>query len=161
MADIDLTRTTDHSVAQPRRAATGRRRYRGRVAGFRRPVIDALTAFSAFAVVASCLAAQPLAASPFFAPSALSLPAPNGSPIAAVARDEAAPVVQIATTASSNSSNAIFRRTSDQAATMLLAVSFSLLAALNLAFFRHLRRVYVRPQRRQRVQQPSAQKQPI
>lgn len=103
---------------------------------------DALVAFMAFGVISGTVVCLPSAASPTLAGAALAIPAPNGSAVAIVATDDRAPVVQFATTVSSTSSNAVYRRTSDQAAYLLLAVAFSLLAALNLAFVRHLRDSY-------------------
>ncbi len=124
-----------------------------------RPAADAVVAFAVFAVLTGALSSQPSIASPITPLIALSVPAPsvpapNGSSLAVVAIDDNAPVVQIATT-TANSSNAVYRRTSDQTAILLLAMSFSILAAFNLAFFRHLRQAYARPKRRDRRQQSS------
>lgn len=73
----------------------------------------------------------------------------TAAPIAAKAIGEPgpAPLIEIATTASINDPNAVFRRTSNTAASGLFGASLSLLAALNLLFFRHLKRVYAPPRR--------------
>ncbi len=44
----------------------------------------------------------------------------------------------------------MFQRTDKQTALILMAAVFSALVAFNLAFFRHLRRLYARPVRRMR-----------
>lgn len=120
---------------------------------FVRTVRDALVAFTAFGFISGAVVCLPSAASPTLAGAAFSVPAPNGSAVSRDARDDRAPVVQIATTVSSTSSNAVFRRTSDQTAYLLLAVAFSLLAALNLAFVRHLREAYAPLLRRSKLPQ--------
>lgn len=68
--------------------------------------------------------------------------------VPALATDEPAPIVQIATTSSAGAPDAVYKRTSATAAWALLALTFSGLAALNLALVRHLRRAYARPVRR-------------
>ena len=55
------------------------------------------------------------------------------------------PIIEIATTASATSPDAVYRRTSTAAAWLLLSFAFSLVAALNLAFIRHMRRAYANP----------------
>lgn len=123
-------------------------RARGKVL---RPALDALGALAVFTMVSVVLVSHPSAASPSVASprtvGLVMLESPNATLIqnAVVDDDDNAPIVQIATTVSSNSSDAVYRRTSADAAWGLLAIAFSLLAALNLAFFRHLRKVYVAP----------------
>lgn len=62
--------------------------------------------------------------------------------VIAVGQAEPAPIVEIATTSSVTNSDAVFRRTSANAAWGLLGVALSILAVLNLAIFSHLRRTY-------------------
>jgi len=67
--------------------------------------------------------------------------------VIAVGQAEPAPIVEIATTSSFTNPDAVFRRTSANAAWGLLGVALSILAVLNLAIFSHLRRTYA-PKRR-------------
>ncbi len=120
-----------------------------------RPAVDAVVAFAAFAILTGALSIGPSVASPSITKTALSVPASKGSAVAAFATHDRAPVVQIATITATNRSNAVYRQPSDPTAFMLLAMSFSILAAFNLAFYRHLRHAYARPKRRERRQQPS------
>lgn len=115
-----------------------------------RPALDAIGALAVFTLVSATVVSHPSAASPRTVGTVM-VETANATLIqnAVVAEDDNAPVVQIATTSSSKSSDAVYRRTSTDAAWGLLAVAFSLLAALNLAFFRHLRRVYAVPSHRQ------------
>jgi hypothetical protein len=53
-----------------------------------------------------------------------------------------APIVEIATTSSDSSNDAVFRRTSVRAAWGLLGTAFCALLVLNIIFFSHLRREY-------------------
>jgi hypothetical protein len=64
----------------------------------------------------------------------------------AVAEPGPLPIVQIATATSP--ADAVYRQTSVTAAWGLLGVAFSLMAALNLALLRHLKRAYATPLRR-------------
>jgi hypothetical protein len=77
----------------------------------------------------------------------------SAAPIAvkAIGEPGPAPLIEIATTASANDPNAVFRRTSATAAWGLFGASLSLLAALNLLFFRHLKRAYASPRRCRRT----------
>jgi hypothetical protein len=63
----------------------------------------------------------------------------------AVAEPKPLPLIQIST---AHPREAVYRRTSSQAAWGLLGVAFSLLAALNLAFLRHIKRAYAPATRR-------------
>jgi hypothetical protein len=113
-----------------------------------RPVFDALGAGLLFVVLTAVCASAPVKACPFsgaFGGIERSI-APQS--IKAVAEPGPAPIIEIATTSSVWDPNAVFRRTSGTAAWGLLGLSLSLLAALNLSFFRHLRRVYASPQAR-------------
>ena len=67
--------------------------------------------------------------------------------IIAVGQADPIPLVEIATTSSFTNPDAVFRRTSANAAWGLLGVALSILAVLNLAIFSHLRRTYA-PKRR-------------
>jgi hypothetical protein len=71
----------------------------------------------------------------------------------AIGQSGPAPLVEIATTSSVTNADAVFRRTSNDAAWTLLGLAWSILAVLNIAIFRHLRRNYA-PSRC-----PAAQKQ--
>jgi hypothetical protein len=64
----------------------------------------------------------------------------------AVAAPGPLPLIQIAT--ASSPADAVYRQTSVSAAWTLLGVAFSLMAALNLALVRHLKRAYATPVRR-------------
>ncbi|PPC85649.1 MAG: hypothetical protein CTY31_02470 [Hyphomicrobium sp.] len=113
---------------------------------FVRPALDAIGALVVFTLVSAIIVSHPSAASPHTVGTVM-VETTHATLIqnAVVNEDDNAPVVQIATTSSSKNSNAVFRRTSTDAAWGLLAVAFSILAALNLAIFRHLRRVYAVP----------------
>jgi hypothetical protein len=107
------------------------------------PVRDAAIAFAAFALVALTAGSAPLMAGP--SPGVTTNFALASQVQKAIAKDEAAaPVVQIATVSAHDEADAIYRRTSFGAAWVLLAASFSLTVALNLAMVRHLSRVYAR-----------------
>ncbi len=108
---------------------------------------DALIAGLAFTFMSAAVTSDQSNASPQI-PSAAIIA--NAAPLAvpALATDEPAPIVQIATTSSAGAPDAIYKRTSATAAWALLALAFSGLAALNVALVRHLRRAYARPVRR-------------
>lgn len=110
-----------------------------------RPVFDALGAALVFVMLTAVGASAPVKACAFSgAFSAMERPlAPHA--IKAIAESGPAPIIEIATTSSAHSPDAVFRRTSSTAAWGLWGLSLSLLAALNLSFFRHLRRVYINP----------------
>lgn len=116
---------------------------------FVRPAIDALAAFAIFAIATMTLASDPSSASPGGLANLHRVVPPLAA--AAIAEDRHPPVVEIATTSSPDSADAVYRRTSVDAAWGMLAISFSLLAALNLAFFRHLRCAYAKPRKRPTV----------
>lgn len=112
-----------------------------------RPAIDALAAFAVFVIAALTLNCAPSSASP----NSFVTPALQKSAFQAVnpalAEAGVLPLVEIATTSSPNNPDAVYRRTSEQAAWSLLAIAFSLAVALNLAVFRHLRQAYAHPRR--------------
>ena len=72
--------------------------------------------------------------------------APSVAVVAAGQRGPA-PIVEIATTSSDSSPDAVFRRTSVRAAWGLFGTAFCALLVLNIIFFSHLRREY-RPKKR-------------
>jgi hypothetical protein len=77
----------------------------------------------------------------------------------AVARDEKRPLVEIATTRSATSSNALFGRTSVDAAWVLLGFGLALILSINIFMIGHLRRTYARPAaqpKRRKLQRYSA-----
>ncbi|MGQ0456925.1 MAG: hypothetical protein ACT4OU_07675 [Hyphomicrobium sp.] len=115
---------------------------------------DALAAGAVFALVSSPLVCSPSIAGPHGASATMAAvaPAPLANP--ALADDEPAPLVQIATASSPSGPDAVYKRTSADAAWLLLGLAFSVLAALNLATFRHVRRAYVRPVRRGERRKP-------
>ena len=57
-------------------------------------------------------------------------------------------MIEIATTSSTNNADAVFHRTSAQAAWALLMIALSIVVALNLALFRHMRQAYTPARRR-------------
>lgn len=131
-------------------ASPARRRRRKRLSPLFKSARDALAACVVFTAVTSPFMSDPSAASPHSLANFV-LPQSASPQQAAVAKDTGAPpLVQIATTTSPSSAEAVYRRTSDQAAWALLTLAFSLAVALNLATFRHLRRAYA-PKRRHSV----------
>ncbi|MGO4682836.1 hypothetical protein [Hyphomicrobium sp. 2TAF46] len=104
-----------------------------------RPLIDAAVAGLAFVLVSTTFCA-PVKAGTF--PTAFAGIHHSATPFAikAVADPGPPPIVEIAT--ASSPAEAIYRRTSATAAWGLLGVAFSMLAALNLAILRHVKRVY-------------------
>jgi hypothetical protein len=113
-----------------------------------RPVRDAAATFVVFAVVTMTCASAPSSASPTqvghltaLAPpaAATTLAASGGAKTLTYVADRSQGLV----TASST------RPTSRETAWSLLGLGVSLLAALNLAFYRHLRHAYANPRNRQ------------
>lgn len=113
-----------------------------------RPFLDALGAGLLFAMVTAVCTSAPVKACPFSGAFAGLEKSTGGPAVHAVAEPGPSPIIEIATTSSVWDPNAVYRRTSGTAAWGLLGLSFSLLAALNLSFFRHLRRVYAAPRAR-------------
>jgi hypothetical protein len=137
----------------PRSVETGRSRYAHggakRLPHRRfdwRPLRDAAVAAVAFLIVSSALACNNAKAGT--ASMAFAALEHGGHTIAveAVAEKGPLPIVHIATAKSP--SDAVYRQTSATAAWGLLGVAFSILAALDLALLRHLKRVYATPFRR-------------
>ena len=121
-------------------------RMRVRVA-FIRPAIDAAAALALFMFATMTLASAPTSANPhnFGAHGQFASPATP-----AIADTGRPPIVEIATTSSPQAADAVYRRTSSAAAWVLLSFAFSLVAALNMAFLRHMRRAYANPRNRPR-----------
>lgn len=106
---------------------------------FWRPLIDAAVAGLAFVLVSTMFCA-PVKAGPYPAAFAGIHRAAPSFATKAVADPGPLPIVEIAT--ASSPAEAVYRRTSTTAAWGLLGVAFSMLAALNLAILRHVKRVY-------------------
>ena len=117
-----------------------------------RPAIDAFAAFAVFGLVSAAVTSAPSSASPSSAglgASAFAVSHETVSSLAlkAVGDSDDRPVIEIATTSSPANADAIYRRTSADAAWGLLALAFSALAALNLALLRHVRQAYAMPRK--------------
>jgi hypothetical protein len=113
-----------------------------------RPILDAAGAFLVLCLICLSFGAAPSSASPNVTSfTTLQLAQP---PVAmkAVAKPATQPVIEIATTSSPANADAVYRRTSFQAAWGLLMIGLSLVVALNMALYRHLRQAYAVPQRR-------------
>ena len=126
-------------------ARIGRSKYRRLVL---RPILDAFGAGLLFMMLTAVCTSVPVKACPFSGVFAGLERTAAPQAVQAVAEPGTAPLIEIATTSSGWDPNAVFRRTSSTAAWGLLGLAFSLLAALNLSFFRHLRRVYASPEAR-------------
>lgn len=120
-----------------------RTKYRRRVT---RPLIDAAIAGIVFTLVSSAVVCSHARAGT--TPSVFSGVQYAITPAAtnAVAEPGPLPIIQIAT--ASSPADAVYRQTSISAAWSLLGVAFSMMAALNLAVLRHLKRAYASPTRR-------------
>jgi hypothetical protein len=109
-------------------------------------------AFALFLLVTLTFDSAPSAAAPYAAPYPYNMHAVTeplqlqAEPALAEAAD--APIIEIATTSSPKNPDAVYRRTSATAAWLLLSLTFSFLAAFNLALLRHMRKVYASPRRR-------------
>jgi len=101
--------------------------------------MDAAAAGAIFGVVTTMLIA-PVKAGPYPAGfAAIQRPASSGF-TQALAEPGPLPIIEIAT--ASSPGDAVYRQTSTSAAWGLLGVAFSILAALDLAFLRHVKRAY-------------------
>lgn len=116
---------------------------------FVRPIIDAAAAFVLLCMASVLIGIGPSSASPQLPPPTASY-AMSATPVLqkaiASAGDQHA-AIEIATTSSADSANAVYGRTSVQAAWILLLLSTSAIIALNLALYRHMRTAYT-PRRR-------------
>jgi len=104
-----------------------------------RPFIDAAVAGLAFVLV-STLFVAPVSAGT--SPAAFGGIARAASPLTVKALAEPGPLPIVAIATASSPADAVYRQTGQTAAWGLLGVAFSIMAALNLAFLRHLRRTY-------------------
>lgn len=104
-----------------------------------RPIIDIVISGLAFVLVSTMFVAPVSAGTSPAAFAGLQLAA---SPAATKALAEQGPLPIVAIATASSPAEAVYRQTSQTAAWGLLGVAFSLMAALNLAFLRHLRRTY-------------------
>jgi hypothetical protein len=114
-----------------------------------RPLLDATIAGLVFTLASSAVMCTHAKAGIVSASLHSAVPSPSSTklgPIKAVAQPAPLPIVQIAT--ASSPADAVYGRTSATAAWTLLGVAFSLMAALNLAMLRHLKRAYAPSARR-------------
>ena len=112
-----------------------------------RPVADASIVFAVLCLIGLTFGPAASSASP-------NIPNINGyqtsilSPASKTLGDRSArTVVEIAATRSAADPNAIYRQTSTQAAWGLLMIALSIVAAVNMAFLRHMRQAYTPPRR--------------
>ena len=115
---------------------------------FLRPVLDAAATFAVLCILGLTLGTAPTSASPNIPGAASYQAALSPAAVKAIGELNERPVVEIATTSSAASPDAVYRRTSVQAAWGLLMLALSVVAALNMALFRHLRQAYADPRRR-------------
>lgn len=108
-----------------------------------RPAVDAAAALAFFTLVGMMAGSVPTSANPHMAGHAGHASTTVSMAIANAA--DVPTIVEIATTASPNAADAVYRRTSTTAAWVLLSFAFSLVIAFNLAVLRHMRRAYARP----------------
>lgn len=115
---------------------------------FLRPMVDAAIAFAVLCIVGLTYTTAPTSAGPTtHGISALQATFPSAV-VKAIGDQDVRPVVEIATTSSPANDDAAYRRTSVQTAWALLMIALSIVAALNLALFRHMRQAYKTPRRR-------------
>lgn len=113
-----------------------------------RPILDAAVALVVLCMLGMTLNTAPSSASPNV-PNAFGYQVSVSSMVMkAVGAEDVRPVVEIATTSSPNSPEAVYGRTSAQAAWALLMIALSVVVSLNLALFRHMRQAYTPPRRR-------------
>lgn len=108
------------------------------------PALHVVLAFAVLCLVG--LSTKPSSAGPTAAGYQITV---NSIAVKAIAKDEARPVIEIATT-ESNSPEAAFKRTSVDTAWALLGLAISVLAIFNLALYRHMRLAYSRQRLRAR-----------
>ena len=114
-----------------------------------RPALDAAVAFLIFAIASLTLASAPSSASP----TGLGLTAVISQPATpnAITAPSGAQTLTFVSGRGGDIQSAGNAHTSRQAAWSILGLGVSLLAALNLAFFRHLRYAYANPRKRQNL----------
>jgi hypothetical protein len=113
-----------------------------------RPILDAAGTFALLCLICLSMGAGPTAASPNVPSVTTYQAALSPGAMKAIGESDVRPVVEIATTSSPSNADAVYHRTSAQAAWALLMIGFSIVAALNMALFRHLRQAYASPRRR-------------
>jgi hypothetical protein len=104
-----------------------------------RPLIDTVVSGLAFVLVTTMFVAPVNAGT---SPAAFAGIERAASPAAVEALAEQGPLPIVVIATASSPADAVYRQTSQTAAWGLLGVAFSLMAALNLAFLRHLRQTY-------------------
>lgn len=114
-----------------------------------RPFGEALAVFALCLIASLTLSSAQSAANPYRAHSIVAQFQMQTMPTIAEEGDR--PLIEIATTSSVNSPDAVFRRTSWSAAWILLSLAFSIVATVNLALVRHMRHAYVKPRSRLRA----------
>ena len=113
-----------------------------------RPILDAAGTFAILCLICLSVGAAPSSASPNVPAAATYQAAQQPAAIRAIADSDVRPVVEIATTSSPANADAVYHRTSAQAAWALVLLGLSVAAALNMALYRHLREAYASPRRR-------------
>lgn len=106
-----------------------------------RPAADALAALALFTLVTVTFGAGPTSANPHIPAAQLHVQT-HGAQRALGSSDDVPALVEIATTSSPHAADAVYRRTSESAAWLLLSLAFSLMIAFNMAILRHMRRAY-------------------
>ena len=113
---------------------------------FLRPAVDAVAAFAVFAIASLTLASAPSSASPTGVSQFVAVPAP--AQVRAVTNPGGGKTLTFVAGRRVETAAAAASQSSRQAAWSILGLGFSLLAAMNLAFFRHLRQAYAKPRKR-------------
>lgn len=106
-----------------------------------RPVADAIVAFALFVCVSVMAGAGPTAANPHIQAAGHVQSLSPAAQAAIASTGEQPAIVEIATT-SPRAADAVYKRTSETAAWLLLSLAVSLLVAFNLAILSHMRRAY-------------------
>jgi hypothetical protein len=115
---------------------------------FVRPILDTAGTFAILCLICLAIGAAPSSASPNVPAAVTYQAAQTPAAIKAIAESDVRPVVEIATTSSPANADAVYHRTSAQAAWLLILLGLSAAAALNMALLRHLRQAYASPRRR-------------
>jgi hypothetical protein len=113
-----------------------------------RPAVDALSAFAVFAFVVLAWTCAPSSASPNVPHSAAyqRMAAPEG--LGVTQGEKSAALTAVAAKSTFGGPAEATQTSERQISWGLLAIAFSILAALNLAVLRHLRQAYAMPRRR-------------
>jgi hypothetical protein len=120
-----------------------------------RPALDAIAVFTILCVLCLSIGAAPSSAGPNVPRTSTVQAAAAPLAMKALGDANARPVVEIATTSSPENPDAVYLRTSAQAAWTLLMIGLSITAALNMALLRHLRQAYAQPRSHPRWKDPS------